>query len=45
MQGNVVRSGEGDGGGEFFARQAGRIGYNGEHVFAEDVMGFVREIG
>jgi hypothetical protein len=42
---DAVGFGEGDGGGELFAGQAGGVGQDGKHVLAEDLVGFVGEIG
>src|SRR3984957_10778735 len=43
--GDVVFGGEGQGGGEFGARERGRIGNDGEHFVAEGLVGRVGEPG
>ena len=45
LDGDAVFGGEGKGGGEFGAGKRGGVGDDGLHVFAEDLVGGVGEIG
>ena len=45
LRGDVVRGGEGEGGGEFGPGEGGGIGDDRSHLFAEHLVGRVGEIG